>query len=205
MTASDFCHRAADIILGLVMLLCSLPLLIVMAVAVRLTMGRPVLFHQIRMGRHGVPFRLTKLRSMTDGRDAQGALLPDVRRTTPFGRFLRRSRLDELPELWLIVTGRMSLIGPRPLLPATLEAMGADGVRRGSVRPGLTGWAQVCGNSSLNNADKLTLDLWYIDNRSARLDFFILFRTVLLMLFGERIDHVRLERARLAQRQAGRS
>lgn len=188
-------HRAVDILLSATGLVVCAPLLAVMALVVGLVMGRPVLFRQQRSGRHGAPFTLIKFRSMTDARDRQGALLPDALRTPRLGHILRRSRLDELPELWNVLTGRMSLIGPRPLLPDTVEAMGGDGVRRGSVRPGLTGWAQICGNAALDNADKLALDLWYIDHRSVRLDMLILFKTIMLMLFGETVDHARLKKA----------
>lgn len=198
-------HRSADVALSAVALLACLPLLLLIAVAVAVTMGRPVLFRQMRMGRHGAPFKLTKFRSMSDARDAQGALLCDAQRTPRMGHFLRRSRLDELPELWLILVGRMSLIGPRPLLPTTVEDMGIDGVRRNQVRPGLTGWAQICGNSSLDNADKLTLDLWYIDNRSVRLDLLIFVKTLALMLLGEKVDHVQLKRAWAERKPAGQA
>jgi lipopolysaccharide/colanic/teichoic acid biosynthesis glycosyltransferase len=188
-------YRAADVIVSLLALVACGPILMLLAAAIWMSMGRPILFAQLRSGRNGNPFKMVKFRSMTDARDFEGVLLPDTDRTTPLGRFLRRSRLDELPEFWNVLTGRMSLIGPRPILPDTIAALGADGVRRGAVRPGLTGWAQICGNSSLSNTDKLALDLWYIEHRSLKLDFIILLGTIKLMIFGEAIDHSRLRAA----------
>jgi lipopolysaccharide/colanic/teichoic acid biosynthesis glycosyltransferase len=193
--AGDRIRRAGDVVVSAAALVVCAPVLLFLAAAVLVAMGRPVLFVQRRSGRAGVPFRLIKFRSMTETRDGDGRLLPDAQRTTPLGRFLRRSRLDELPELWNVLRGQMSLIGPRPILPETIREMGEDGRKRGLVRPGLTGWAQICGNSSLNNDDKLTLDLWYIDHRSLRLDLLIVFKTVTLMLFGEAIDRDRIDAA----------
>jgi lipopolysaccharide/colanic/teichoic acid biosynthesis glycosyltransferase len=148
------------------------------------------------VGLGGEEFRLIKFRSMTDARDGAGCPLPDERRLTALGRLMRRTRLDELPELWNILKGEMSLIGPRPLLPATLAGFGEAGRRRGEVRPGLTGWAQVNGNTLLTDEDKLALDLWYIDHRSLRVDALILLRTVRVMLFGEKVAVAELEWAR---------
>jgi lipopolysaccharide/colanic/teichoic acid biosynthesis glycosyltransferase len=154
-----------------------------------------VLFCQRRSGRDGEVFEMLKFRSMTDARDNSGALLPDADRLTASGRFLRRSRLDELPGLLSIVRGDMALVGPRPLLPETIASMGAEGRRRGTVRPGLTGWAQVNGNALLTNEDKLSLDLWYIANRSLRLDLAIIARTVAVIFAGEHINTTNLEKA----------
>src|SRR3546814_9484145 len=125
---------------------------------------------------------------MTDARDRDGRLLPDEERLTRLGRFLRRSRVDELPELWNIMKGDMSLVGPRPLLPDTVDDMGSDGIRRGLVRPGLTGWAQVNGNARLSGKDKLALDLWYIDHASVALDLRIILKTIGVVFAGERIN-----------------
>lgn len=173
----------------------AMPLFALIALTVAVTMGRPVLFTQLRSGWNSRPFRLIKFRSMTDARDGSGRLLPDEARTTAFGRFLRRSRIDELPELWNILKGEMGLIGPRPLLPETVETMGAPGIERGLLRPGLTGWAQVNGNAQLSEAEKLSLDLWYIRNRSLRLDLLIIWKTIGVIFRGERINRSEIGRA----------
>ncbi|AEG49849.1 sugar transferase [Sphingobium chlorophenolicum L-1] len=165
------------------------PLLLLLSALVLIDVGRPLLFRQFRSGRGGRPFIMIKFRTMRDLRDRQGALLPDARRVTALGRFLRRSRLDELPELVNIARGEMDFIGPRPLLPDTVDAMGRDGVERGLVRPGLTGLAQVSGNTLLSLEEKLRFDLRYVRNRSARLDARIIARTLLVVARGEkRID-----------------
>ncbi|MCF8708248.1 sugar transferase [Rhizorhapis sp. SPR117] len=171
------------------------PVLLFFTVAVVTAMGRPVFFRQTRAGRGGVSFTLVKFRSMRETCDAAGKLLPDDKRITVLGRLLRRSRLDELPELWNIIRGDMAFIGPRPLLPETVAAMAEDGIKRGKLRPGLTGWAQVNGNSLLTPADKLALDLWYVDQRSLAIDLNILFRTLGVMIAGERINPISLEKA----------
>lgn len=170
--------------------------MLLIAGLVRLTAGSPVLFFQSRAGGGGLPFRLVKFRTMTDARDATGRLLPDERRTTTAGRFLRRTRLDELPELWNIARGEMAFVGPRPLLPETVAGFGEAGRRRGTVAPGLTGWAQVNGNTLLAAEDKLALDLWYVDHRSRPLDALILLRTIVVVFRGERVAAAELERAR---------
>ncbi|WP_426170228.1 sugar transferase [Sandarakinorhabdus sp. DWP1-3-1] len=186
--------RLLQAALALAALLVTAPIIAAAALAVAIGLGMPVLFTQVRSGQSGVPFAMIKLRSMSDARDAGGQLLPDSERLTGLGRFLRRSRIDELPGLWHVVTGEMALVGPRPLLPQTITAMGRSGERRGLVRPGLTGWAQVNGNALLSDGDKLALDLWYIDHASAWLDARIIVETVRVVLFGERINHVRIGR-----------
>lgn len=188
--------RAFDLAAAALALAALAPFLLGLALAVRLGMGRPVLFAQRRAGLDGAPFRMVKFRSMTDARDASGRLLPDGQRLMAFGRLLRRTRLDELPELWNILKGEMSFIGPRPLLPETIAGFGAAGRRRGRVRPGLTGWAQVNGNALLRDDDKLALDLWYVERRSFRLDLLIVLKTLRVVLLGERIDDARLRLAR---------
>lgn len=180
-------RRGPDIAIALLALVVTAPLLLVAALAVLADLGRPVLFVQARSGLGGTAFRMVKLRTMTNARDAQGRLLPDAARVTRLGRLLRRSRIDELPGLVHLLTGEMSLIGPRPLLPATVAAMGEAGEQRGRVLPGLTGWAQVNGNALLSQGQKLAHDLWYIDNRSLGLDLLILVRTVRVVIFGERL------------------
>ena len=173
-------------LIALGLLILTLPLLAVLGVLVWFSLGSPVIFRQTRSGKNGAGFTLVKFRSMKDLRDARGALLPDEKRTTRLGNFLRRTRLDELPALANVVLGEMNFIGPRPLLPETVSGMGAKGDRRGAVRPGLTGWAQVSGNTLLTLDEKVALDLWYIANRSAWLDCRIILRTLLVMAGGER-------------------
>lgn len=163
------------------------PAMAAVATGVMLTLGRPVLFRQKRVGRDGEVFLLVKFRSMREARDAGGAPLPDETRVVPFGRFLRRTRLDELPGLINVLRGDMALVGPRPLVPATVDGFGPLASRRSSVRPGLTGWAQVNGNTLLSDHDKLLLDLWYIDHQSLWLDAAILLLTIRVVLSGERL------------------
>ena len=174
-------------ITALALLVLLLPLLLCLGVLVALTMGRPVIFRQTRAGAGGKPFTLLKLRSMNEQKDSAGELLSDSERTTPVGRFLRRSRLDELPGLLNVVSGDMNFVGPRPLLPETIIMKGEAGRARGEVRPGITGWAQVNGNTLLSLDEKIDLDLWYVKNRSALLDARILIRTILVMIAGERL------------------
>lgn len=187
--------RALDILFSALGAILLAPLLIIILLVVRACLGSPVLFVQARAGREGRAFQLVKLRTMRADTDSLGRLLPDSERTPPIGRFLRRTRLDELPELVNILRGEMAFVGPRPLLPETIHALGNDGELRGSVRPGLTGWAQVNGNVLLTLQEKVALDLWYISRRSLRLDLEILLRTVGVVLFGERIRNDRLEDA----------
>ncbi len=172
--------------IALFLLILALPLLTVLAVLVGLSMGRPVLFRQMRSGKGGAGFVLIKFRSMSDARDATGELLPDDKRITLVGRLLRRTRLDELPGLANVLRGEMNFVGPRPLLVRTIADKGEAGRRRGEVSPGITGWAQVNGNTLLTLDEKIALDLWYIDNRTMWLDLQIILRTLLVMVGGER-------------------
>lgn len=158
------------------------PVLAVVALLVRVRLGRPILFSQARAGLDGAPFTLHKFRTMTDERGPDGSLLPDERRLSRFGRLLRSSSLDELPELWNVVRGDMALVGPRPLPVAYLDRYTAVEARRHEVRPGITGWAQVNGRNALSWEDRLAMDVWYVDNRSLRLDLSILLRTVTAVL-----------------------
>ncbi len=151
-------------------------------------LGSPVLFTQVRPGLHGRPFRMVKFRTMTDARDASGALLPDAQRLTPFGLFLRASSLDELPELWNVLRGEMSLVGPRPLLVEYLPLYSPEQARRHEVRPGITGWAQVNGRNAISWADKFALDVWYVDHHSLWLDLRILWLTVRKVLVRDGIS-----------------
>jgi sugar transferase EpsL len=155
-----------------------LMLVIVLAVLVRIKLGSPVFFRQERPGLHGKLFRLMKFRTMTDGRNEKGELLPDAQRLTAFGKWLRSSSLDELPELFLVLKGDMSLVGPRPLLVQYLPLYNKEQARRHEVRPGLTGWAQINGRNAISWEEKFALDVWYVDHRSVWLDAKILFLTV---------------------------
>lgn len=171
------------------------PLMLLTLLTVALFVGPPLLFVQSRAGRDGRPFSLVKFRTMRSLRDARGALLSDAERLTRCGRFLRRTRVDELPEICNILRGEMGLIGPRPLLPEAVAAMGEAGRLRGAIRPGLTGWAQVNGNTLLSETEKLALDLWYIAHRSIWLDLRILWRTLLMLIGGERLHGAHIGRA----------
>lgn len=188
-------NRVIEILLCLCALVFAFPFFVFAALLTLLTLGRPVFFTQTRAGKGGTVFILAKLRTMSDARDASGNLLPDERRVSTSGIWLRRLRLDEFPQLLSILRGEMALVGPRPLKPETVTQFGADGVRRGAVRPGLTGWAQVSGNTSLSNEEKLRLDLWYIAHRSAALDLQIIFETIGVALFGEHKNASRLDAA----------
>jgi lipopolysaccharide/colanic/teichoic acid biosynthesis glycosyltransferase len=171
--------------LGLVVLS---PLLAAVALAVRLRLGAPVLFRQERPGLHGRPFVLVKFRTMRDATDAAGRPLPDERRLTPLGRWLRSTSLDELPELWNVLRGEMSLVGPRPLLMQYLPLYSPEQARRHEVRPGVTGWAQVNGRNALGWEERFALDVWYVDHRSLRLDLWILLLTLRKVLLREGIS-----------------
>lgn len=155
-----------------------LPLLLILALLVRLKLGSPVFFRQKRPGYQEAIFELIKFRTMTDDRDINGDLLPDAVRLTPFGRWLRSTSLDELPELLNVLKGEMSLVGPRPLLVKYLSRYNPQQRRRHDVRPGLTGWVQVKGRNALNWEQKFEFDIWYVDHQSFWLDLQILFRTV---------------------------
>ena len=155
------------------------PVLAGLALLVRAKLGSPVLFSQVRPGLHGKPFKMIKFRTMIDARDADGQPLPDADRLTAFGAFLRSTSLDELPELWNVLKGDMSLVGPRPLLMEYLPLYSPEQARRHEVRPGITGWAQVNGRNSLSWPEKFRLDTWYVDHRSFRLDVKIFMMTAL--------------------------
>ncbi len=175
---NDLCKRAFDIAVSAALLLCLAPLLLLLAWLIRRKLGTPVLFCQMRPGRHGKLFTMYKFRTMRDAADAHGKPLPDAERLTPFGRKLRAASLDELPELWNVLKGDMSLVGPRPLLPEYLPLYNAEQSRRHEVRPGITGWAQVNGRNAISWPEKFRLDVWYVDHRSFWLDIKILLLTV---------------------------
>ncbi len=164
------------------------PLLVCISIAVWWRLGRPILFQQKRPGLRGDIFEMWKFRTMTNGRDRAGNLLSDAERLTPFGRWLRATSLDELPELFNVLRGEMSLVGPRPLLVQYLNRYTSEQARRHEVPPGLTGWAQVHGRNALTWEEKFRLDVWYVDHRSLRLDLKILALTVKKVLFREGIS-----------------
>jgi lipopolysaccharide/colanic/teichoic acid biosynthesis glycosyltransferase len=173
-----FGKRLFDVSVTALALIGLAPVLAVLALRVRRKLGTPVLFRQERPGWHGRPFTLLKFRTMTDARGVDGRLLPDAERLTPFGRSLRASSLDELPELFNVLRGEMSLVGPRPLLIRYLDRYSTRQARRHEVRPGITGWAQVGGRNALGWDERLERDVWYVDHLGPALDFEILARTV---------------------------
>lgn len=172
---------------ALALLLLALPLLLLIWL-VRRKLGSPVFFRQVRPGLNGLPFEMVKFRTMTDARGPDGLLLPDAVRLTPFGRFLRSTSLDELPELWNVLKGDMSLVGPRPLLMEYLPLYSPEQARRHAVRPGVTGWAQVNGRNAIGWEEKFALDVWYVDHQSLWLDIKILWLTVKKVLVRDGIS-----------------
>ncbi len=172
-------------VLGLILLA---PIIAIVAWNIRKKLGSPVLFRQIRPGRNGKPFEMIKFRTMRDAHDAMGNPLPDSERMTPFGSFLRSSSLDELPELWNVVKGDMSLVGPRPLLMEYLPLYSPEQYRRHNVRPGVTGWAQINGRNALEWEEKFKLDVWYVDNQSFWLDVKVIFLTIKKVLVRDGIS-----------------
>jgi lipopolysaccharide/colanic/teichoic acid biosynthesis glycosyltransferase len=180
--------RLLDLALTLPVLVVFLPLLGFLALLVRWRLGSPVLFRQERPGLHGNPFVLVKFRTMTDRRDANGHLLPDAVRLTPFGKFLRKTSLDELPELWNVLKGEMSLVGPRPLLMEYLPLYSPEQARRHDAPPGITGWAQVNGRNAISWDQKFALDVWYVDNLSFLLDLKTIWFTIRQVLKREGIS-----------------
>jgi sugar transferase EpsL len=183
-----FIKRCMDMVgsgLGLVIFS---PILMVLAILIRIRMGRPIMFKQMRPGLHGRSFFMYKFRTMTDERDANGALLADEQRLTRLGRFLRSTSLDELPELFNVLKGDMSLVGPRPLLMQYLQRYTPEQARRHEVKPGITGWAQVNGRNAITWEEKFALDVWYVDNWSLWLDIKILAITVVKVFKREGIS-----------------
>lgn len=170
--------RLLDVVVAGAALLALSPVFLIMAVLVRRRLGSPVLFRQVRPGLRARPFEMLKFRTMRDARGPDGEPLPDAERLTPFGRLLRSTSLDELPELWNVLKGDMSLVGPRPLLMEYVALYSDQQARRHEVRPGITGWAQVNGRNAISWEQRFALDVWYVDNRSLWLDLKILFLTV---------------------------
>lgn len=175
---SSASKRAFDLVLALPLLLVLFPGLLIVALAVAVFLGRPIFFRQERPGFRGKPFVMVKFRTMTDERGPDGELLPDADRLTPFGRFLRHTSLDELPELYNVIRGEMSLVGPRPLLMRYLLRYSPEEMRRHDVKPGITGWSQINGRNALSWSEKFALDLWYVEHQSIALDIKVLLLTV---------------------------
>jgi lipopolysaccharide/colanic/teichoic acid biosynthesis glycosyltransferase len=185
----DVAKRLFDLAFATALLVLLSPLILAIALAVRVRLGSPILYRQVRPGLHGKPFTVVKFRSMSDATDASGELLSDAERTPRFGRRLRSSSLDELPELWNVLRGDMSLVGPRPLLMQYLTRYTPEQARRQEVRPGITGLAQVGGRNALTWDQKFALDVEYVDHHDLRMDLAILFRTVKAVLRREGIRH----------------
>ena len=188
--------RIFDFIVAFLALLILSPVIILVGILIRLKLGSPIFFTQDRPGRRGRVFRMVKFRSMLDAKDKHGNFLPDDLRMTKFGMFLRSTSLDELPGLFSVLNGDMSLVGPRPLLVQYLPLYNKDQARRHNVRPGISGWAQVNGRNAISWEDKFKLDVWYVDNRSFWLDLKILLLTVKKVFIREGIsadEHVTIE------------
>ena len=162
--------------------------MLVLLILIRIKIGSPVLFRQVRPGLYGKPFLMIKLRTMSEQKGGDGALLSDELRLSSFGKFLRSTSLDELPELWNVLKGEMSLVGPRPLLTQYLPLYTSEQARRHDVRPGITGWAQINGRNAISWDEKFTLDLWYVENRSLILDIQILARTFISVFQAKDIN-----------------
>lgn len=180
--------RFMDIVCSLLGLIVFSPILLIVAVLIRTKLGSPIFFTQNRVGKDGKIFKMVKFRTMLDATDKWGEPLPDEERLTPFGRMLRSTSLDELPELINVLKGDMSLVGPRPLLIEYIDLYSEEQWRRHEVQPGITGWAQVNGRNNISWADKFKLDVWYVDNKSSLLDLKILFMTVYKVLKRDDIN-----------------
>lgn len=176
---SKFIKRLVDITGALSGLILLAPVIFIIGILIRLSMGSPVIFSQVRPGLYGKPFKMYKFRTMTDARDERGYLLPDEQRLTALGNFLRSTSLDELPELWNVFKGEMSLVGPRPLLMEYLDLYTTEQARRHEIKPGITGWAQINGRNSLTWEEKFKMDVWYVDHWNILLDIKIIFMTFL--------------------------
>ena len=174
--------RGLEFIIALIGVILASPILLIIAILVRIKLGSPIFFRQARVGLNGEIFEMVKFRTMKDAYDAEGNLLPDEERLTAFGSFLRKSSLDELPELWNVLKGDMSLVGPRPLLVEYLPLYSEEQMKRHNVRPGITGYAQVNGRNNISWAKKFELDVYYVENFSLWLDIKILFQTVAKVL-----------------------
>jgi lipopolysaccharide/colanic/teichoic acid biosynthesis glycosyltransferase len=180
--------RVFDVLFASFLLFLLAPVLTLVALLVRIILGNPVIFQQARPGLHGKPFNIFKFRSMLDVADSHGNSLPDEERLTPFGKFMRATSLDEQPELWNVIRGDMSLVGPRPLLMEYLPLYNKEQFRRHDVRPGITGWAQINGRNAISWEEKFDLDIWYVENQSFWLDIEILILTIKKVFIREGIS-----------------
>lgn len=180
--------RLLDIIIASVALILLSPLYVFVAYKVKKNLGSPVLFRQVRPGLHGKPFEMIKFRTMKDAVDEQGNPLPDSERLTPFGQMLRSTSLDEMPELWNVIKGDMSIVGPRPLLMEYLPLYNSEQAKRNIVRPGMTGHAQVNGRNAISWEEKFTMDTWYAENHSIWLDFKIMLKTIKVVFIRENVN-----------------
>ena len=180
--------RLFDITFAFLILILLAAILFLLAILIKMNLGSPVLFKQIRPGLSGLPFEMLKFRTMTESTDREGNLLPEAQRLTKFGRFLRSTSLDELPALWNVLKGEMSLVGPRPLLVEYLPLYSKEQTRRHEVKPGITGWAQVNGRNAISWDDKFKLDVWYVDHQSFWLDVKILWMTLKKVIVREGIS-----------------
>ncbi|MDY6457665.1 sugar transferase [Acinetobacter faecalis] len=180
--------RLLDIIIASIALILLSPVYFIVARKVKKNLGSPVLFRQVRPGLHGKPFEMIKFRTMKDAVDANGNPLPDSERLTPFGKMLRATSLDEMPELWNVIKGDMSIVGPRPLLMEYLPLYNEEQAKRHDVRPGITGYAQVNGRNAISWEKKFELDTWYVENQSLWLDFKIMLKTVKKVLAKDDIS-----------------
>jgi lipopolysaccharide/colanic/teichoic acid biosynthesis glycosyltransferase len=195
-TLSKSFKSIIDRLMAAIALLILSPLLLLSAIGVYLFLGKPIFFSQIRSGKGGSTFKIYKFRSMTDARDDRGDLLPDEERLPAFGKFLRRVKIDELPQLWNVVKGELSFVGPRPTLPEQVQKYDEFQKQRLLVTPGLSGWAQVNGNIQLSWPERIYLDVWYINHWSLWLDFVILIKTIGVIIGGERPTQQALEEAK---------
>ena len=182
--------RLLDIVIASIALVILSPLYIFVAYKVKKNLGSPILFRQVRPGLNGIPFEMIKFRTMKDAVDIQGNPLPDHERLTPFGKMLRSTSLDEMPELWNVIKGEMSIVGPRPLLMEYLPLYNTEQAKRHNVRPGMTGHAQVNGRNAIGWDEKFKLDTWYVENQSVWLDFKIMLRTVKKVIAKDDINEV---------------
>ena len=180
--------QVLDRVIAIFCFLFLLPVFFILSYLIRKKLGPPIFFTQVRPGLYGRPFTMVKFRTMTDSRDAEGNVLPDTIRLTPFGHFLRTTSLDELPELWNVLKGDMSLVGPRPLLMEYLPLYSPEQARRHNVRPGITGWAQINGRNAISWEEKFAFDTWYVDHQSLWLDMKILFVTLKKVFVREGIS-----------------